>query len=201
MWHGSLGGQGVLSEYVKAYNYAVSVVPDTVNAKDAATLPSAAMSALIVLEKLRLEAGETILIEAGAVDQFAKERGAKSFTTASKVNHKLLKKLGSAAVFDYKDPRLCEKIRRELGPQGFDAVLDSVGGESTMRNIELMRFCGRIACLKALPSFNPKLIYQKSPTINTVSLGGAWLDNSLCAQQKMGFMSNLLLEKMLKGEL
>jgi len=207
MWHASLMQQGALSEYTKVANYAVCVVPDIVAPEKAAVLPCAGMSALIALEKLRLEEGETILIEAGSgavgqfAIQFAKQRGADVFTTASKGNHKLVKKLGADAVFDYQDPKLCEKIRKELGPQGFDAVLDSVGGDSTVRNIKLMRFCGRIACLKSLPSFDSKLIFQKGPTISIVSLGGAWLDNSLCAQQKMGFMSNLLLEKCAKGEL
>lgn len=207
MWHASLAHQGVLSEYAKVANYAVSIVPENVAPMSAATLPCAGMTALIALEKLRVMEGETILIEGGAgavgqfAIQFAKQRGADVFTTASKRNHKLLKQLGADAVFDYQDKKICEKIRRELGPQGFDAVLDSIGGETTIRNIELMRFCGRIACLKALPCIEQELLYRKGPTISIVSLGGAWIDNSLCAQQKMGFMSALLLDKLAKGEL
>lgn len=207
MWHASIGEQGALSEYTKVPNFSVSVVPDEVDAMTAAALPCAGMTALISLEKLRLTVGETILIECGAGSvgqlaiQFAKQRGADVFATASKRNHKLLKKLGADAVFDYHDPKLCEKIRRELGPQGFDAVLDSIGGEATIRNIELMRFCGRIACLRPLPLFEQELLDRKGPTINIVSLDGAWLDNSLCAQQKMGFMSKAMLESVAKGEI
>lgn len=207
MWHASLAEQGALSEYTKVPNYAVSVVPAEVQAIEACALPCAGMTALIALEKLRVIEGETILIEAGAgavgqfAIQFAKQRGADVFTTASKRNHKLLKQLGADAVFDYHDKKLCEKIRRELGPQGFDAVLDSIGGENTVRNIELMRFCGRIACLKALPCMEQTLLDKKGPTISIVSLGGAWLDNSLCAQQKMGFMSSLLLESLATGKI
>lgn len=200
MWHASIGGQGVLSEYAKVPNYAVSVVPESVKPEDAATLPCAGMSALISLDKLQVAEGDTLLIEAGAgavgqiAIQFAKQRGVDVFTTASKRDHKLLKSLGADAVFDYQDKKLCEKIRRELGPQGFDAVLDSIGGDTTVRNIELMRFCGRIACLKPLPNFEHALLFKKAPNISIVSLGGAWLANSLCAQQRMSFMSNLLLE-------
>jgi len=207
MWHANLGEQGVLSEYAKVANFAVSVVPDNVDAMTASVLPCAGMSALIALEKLCLVQGETILIEAGAgavgqfAIQFAKQRGAIVFTTASKRNHKLVKQLGADAVFDYHDKKLCEKIQRELGPQGFDAVIDSIGGDATVRNIELMRFCGRIACLKPLPEFSRELMFRKGPTINVISLGGAWLSKSLCAQQKMSFMSNLLLESIANGEL
>jgi NADPH:quinone reductase-like Zn-dependent oxidoreductase len=207
MWHASLGEQGVLSEYAKVPNFAVSVVPDGVEPKIAATLPCAGMTALISLDKLQIAEGDTLFIEAGAgavgqfAIQFAKQRGANVFTTASKRNHKRVKFLGADVVFDYHDKKLCEKIRRELGPQGFDAILDSIGGDVTARNIELMRFCGRIACLKPLPKFEQELLFRKAPNISIVSLGGAWLANSLCAQQRMSFMSNLLLNSVAKKEL
>lgn len=205
MWHANIAEQGVLSDYVKVPNFAVSVVPDSVAASEAATLPCAGMTALIALDKLQIVQGDTILIEAGAgavgqfAIQFAKQRGADVFTTASKRNHKLVKNLGADAVFDYHDKNLGEKISRELGPQGFDAVLDSIGGDSTIRNIELMRFCGRIACLRPLPIFEQELMFRKAPNIGIVSLAGAWLANSLCAQQKMSFMSNQLLDSLSKG--
>jgi NADPH:quinone reductase-like Zn-dependent oxidoreductase len=207
MWHASVGGQGVLSEYTKVPNYAVSVVPQGLNSNVAATLPCAGMAALISLDKLAITEGNTVLIEggAGAVGQFAiqyaKQRGADIFATASKRNHKLVKQLGADVVFDYNDKKLCEKIRRELGPQGFDAVIDTVGGESTVRNIELMRFCGRIACLNLLPCFEQELLYRRAPNISVVSLGGAWLANSLCAQQRLSFMGNLLLEGAFNGDI
>jgi NADPH:quinone reductase-like Zn-dependent oxidoreductase len=207
MWHASMGGQGVLSEYTKVPNYAVSVLPKGLSPAVAAILPCAGMAALICLDKLSISEGDTVLIEggSGAVGQFAiqyaKQRGADVFATASKRNHKLVKLLGADMVFDYNDKKLSEKIRRELGPQGFDAVIDTVGGESTARNIELMRFCGRIACLNPLPCFEQELMYRKAPNISVVSLGGAWLANSLCAQQRLSFMGNLLLEGACTGEI
>jgi len=207
MWHSSLAQSGVLSEYAKVPNYAVSVIPTEISSNVAATLPCAGMSALIALKKVQLSEGDIILIEAGAgavgqfAIQFAKQLGADVFTTASKHNHKLVKKLGADAVFDYHDKKLCEKIRATLGPQGFDAVIDSIGGQTTLRNIELMRFCGRIACLKTLPALAPELMFRKAPNISIVSLGGAWLANSLCAQQHMSFMSNQLLENVVQGKI
>ncbi|RBW47951.1 oxidoreductase [Psychromonas sp. B3M02] len=207
MWHANIAQQGVLSEYAKVPNFAVSVVPDNISAQQAASLPCPGMMALICLDKLHLKEGDTILIEAGAgaigqfAIQFAKQRGADVFTTASKCNHKLLKQLGADFVFDYKDKKLCNKIKKDLGPMGFDAVLDSVGGEATLRNIELMRFCGRIACLKPLPTLDHDLMYLKAPNISVVSLGGAWIAKSLCAQQKMSFLGNLLLENLVENKI
>ncbi|OUS69741.1 oxidoreductase [Pseudoalteromonas sp. A601] len=207
MFHGNVGEQGVLSQYVKVPNFAVSVIPDEVKLSHAATLPCAGMSALVALDKLQISEGDSILIEAGGgavgqfAIQFAKQRGATVFTTASKRNHKLVKQLGADMVFDYNDNKLVDKIRRELGPQGFDAVLDSIGGDTTIRNVELMRFCGRIACLNPLPKFEQELMYRRAPNIGIVSLGGAWLANSLCAQQRMSFMGNLLLENIVNNSL
>ncbi|MGE6461669.1 zinc-binding dehydrogenase [Pseudoalteromonas tetraodonis] len=207
MWHASVGEQGVLSEYAKVPNYAVSIIPQQLASDKAATLPCAGMAALISLDKLSVTEGDTLFVEGGAgavgqfAIQFAKQRGADVFTTASKRNHKLVKQLGADVVFDYNDKTLCDKIRRELGPQGFDAVIDIMGGESTIQNIELMRFCGRIACLNPLPNFEQQLMYRRAPNISIVSLGGAWLANSLCAQQRMSFMGNLLLETVANGEI
>lgn len=205
MWHANLADQGVLSEYAKVPNFAVYVVPDNVPPQQAATLPCAGMTALIALKKLHISEGDTLFIEAGAgavgqfAIQFAKQDGADVFTTASKHNHKMLKCLGADAVFDYQDKNLIDKIHRELGPQGFDAIIDAIGGDNTSRNIELMRFCGRIACLKPLPALDHNLLFKKSPNISIVSLGGAWLANSLCAQQHMSFMSKLLLDSVANG--
>jgi len=64
-----------------------------------------------------------------------------------------------------------------------------------------MRFCGRIACLNELPKFEQELMFRRAPNIGIVSLGGAWLANSLCAQQKLSFMGNLLLDNAARGEI
>lgn len=207
MWHSSLAQQGVLSEYAKVPNFAVSLVPEELESNVAATLPCAGMSALIALDKIKLTEGDTVFIEAGAgafgqfAIQFAKQRGANVLTTASKHNHKLVKRLGADLAFDYNDKKLEDKIRTALGPQGVDAVIDSIGGNNTIRNIELMRFCGRIACLKTLPPFEPELMFTKAPNISIVSLGGAWLANNLCAQQSMSFMAKLLLKNVASGNI
>jgi hypothetical protein len=44
-------------------------------------------------------------------------------------------------------------------------------------------------------------MFRKAPNIGIVSLAGAWLANSLCAQQKMSFKSNQLLDALAKGSI
>ena len=90
MWHASIGEQGVLSEYAKVPNYAVSIIPKQLASDKAATLPCAGMAALISLDKLAVSEGDTLFVEGGAgavgqfAIQFAKQRSADVFTTASK---------------------------------------------------------------------------------------------------------------------
>lgn len=200
MWHSDLTKPGGLAEYMVIDAHAVAEVPDEVSSKEAAILPCAGMTALIALCKLQLEAGDIILIEAGAgaVGQFAiqlaKSRDVTVFTTASKANHKLVRELGADEVFDYKDAKLVDKIKQTLGYQHLDAVLDSVGGDATARNIELLRFNGKLAMINNLPEIDQGLLFTKAPAINMVSLGGAWLSNDLCAQQQLGLKGRHLLE-------
>ena len=44
-------------------------------------------------------------------------------------------------------------------------------------------------------------MYRRAPNISVVSLGGAWLANSLCAQQRLSFMGNLLIEGANNGDI
>ncbi|WP_111980417.1 zinc-binding dehydrogenase [Algibacillus agarilyticus] len=207
MWHADLSQQGMLAEYVAVPNFAVSKIPKGLDPIIAASLPCAGMTALFALDKLQIEHGDNLLIEAGSgavgqfAIQFAKQRGATVFTTASKKNHAYLKKLGADELFDYKDKKLLNKFKLALGPCQFDAVIDTIGGENTERNIELLRFCGKIACLNGLSTLPQELLFRKAPVISIVSLGGAWLTRSLCAQQKMSFMGNLLMDSVLKNKI
>ncbi|MDU0355559.1 zinc-binding dehydrogenase [Paraglaciecola aquimarina] len=207
MWHANIRQQGMLADYVAVPNFAVSKLPEGLSPQTAAALPSAGMAALVALDKLQIKGGEKLLVEAGAgavgqfAIQFAKQRGAIIFTTAAKKTHTYLKKIGADECFDYNDKQLLKKFKMALGHSEFDAVVDSIGGDNTIRNIELVRFCGKIACLNGLPAIPPDLLFFKAPMINIVSLSGAYLTHSLCAQQRMSFMGNLLMNSVNDGSI
>ncbi len=55
--------------------------------------------------------------------------------------------------------------------------------------------------LKRTPEIRARMMFRRAPNIGIVSLGGAWLANSLCAQQKLSFMGNLLLDNAARGEI
>ncbi|WP_197468018.1 zinc-binding dehydrogenase [Neptuniibacter marinus] len=207
MWHSNIKRQGMLAYYVAVPNFAVSKLPEGLAPQVAAALPCAGMAALFALDKLQIQEGENLLIDAGAgavgqyAIQFAKQRGATVYTISAKNTHAYLKKIGADKCFDYNDKKLLDKFKLALGHSQFDAVVDTVGGANTIRNIELLRFCGRIACLNGLPELPSSLLFYKAPVINIVSLSGAWLTESLCAQQKMSFMGNLLMNSVNDGSI
>ncbi len=200
MWHTSLAEQGVLSDYAKVPNYAVTCVPEGVDDALAASLPTAGMTAMIALEKVALTQGDCIFIDGGytAVGQiaiqYAKARGARVVASSQPQHHGYLKQLGADHVVDYANTSRFESLKKEMPVDGFDAILDTQGGDVCARNLELLRFCGRIACLNGVPVLSDELLFRKAPNIHVVSLAGAWLANSLCAQQKLGFMGETLLK-------
>ena len=107
----------------------------------AAALPVAANTAYHAFDELRLQPGETIVIDgaAGGVGtvavQVAKNLGAVVIGTASEGNHDYLRSLGATPV-TYGEG-LAERIRAVAG-QGVDAALDASGRGSLPALVEVV---------------------------------------------------------------
>ncbi|MBU2967375.1 zinc-binding dehydrogenase [Amphritea sp. 2_MG-2023] len=207
LFNSSLAEQGMLKEYAVVPNFAVSEVPDSIASEIAVALPNAGMTALLALEKLQLHEGQSFAINSaqGAVAhfavQYAKRRGAQVFAVAEKAHHKRLTKLGADFAFDCHADNICNQIKRELGPGGFDCILNTQGGDSFIDDLKRLRFCGHIACLNGFSDISEALLFEKAPQIGVVSLSGAWLANSLCAQQHLSFMGSQLLQDVASGDI
>ncbi|MDO6565289.1 zinc-binding dehydrogenase [Amphritea sp. 1_MG-2023] len=207
LFNANLVEQGMLKEYAVMPNFAVSEVPDSIASDIAASLPNAGMTALLALKKLQLQEGQSFAINnaAGAVAhfavQYAKRQGAQVFAFAEKSHHKRLTKLGADFAFDCTDNNICAQIKRELGPGGFDCILNTQGGTTVIDDLTRLRFCGHLACLNGFHDIGEALLFEKAPTIGVVSLGGAWLANSLCAQQHLSFMGSQLLQDVANGSI
>ena len=104
--------------------------------QQAASIPLVGLTAYQALTKvLKLKENEKVLITGGAggvgsfAIQFAKNLGAVVFTTGSLQKHEYLKSLGADHVIDYRDSDYLEQLK-SLSGDGFDVILDCVGGES-----------------------------------------------------------------------
>lgn len=100
-----------------------------------------------------LQVGQSVLIHAGAggvgsiAIQLAKAMGSYVFTTCSAKNFDLVKKLGADYVSDYKNGNYIEVIKRETKGHGVDLVLDTIGGDTIQRSLEVICPYGKLVSI------------------------------------------------------
>ena len=100
-----------------------------------ATVPSAFVSAALSFELSGLEAGERVLIHAGAggvglaAIQLAQAAGAEVFATASQPKQSYLRSLGVSHIFDSRQTAFGKEILDATGGAGVDVVLNSLTSE------------------------------------------------------------------------
>jgi NADPH:quinone reductase-like Zn-dependent oxidoreductase len=138
------------AEYVTARADDVAPVPKGIGLTEAGVLAISGLSALQGIDDvLQVKARETVLIHgaAGAVGalaiQFAKLRGARVIATASDdARLALVKSLGADAAINGRTGDITAAIR-QWAPEGVDAVLALVGGDTLERCIDALRTDGR----------------------------------------------------------
>ena len=124
-------------------------VPDGVSEEAAASIPVAFATAWYgLVECARLRANETVLVHgaAGGVGlaavEIAHARGARVIATAGTPEKAaLLKGLGVAAVYNYRDVDFAAEIERDFGK--VDVVLNSLAGEAMTASLQLVKPFGR----------------------------------------------------------
>jgi len=114
--------------------------PKSLSTVEAAAVPLAALTAWQgIFDNGELQAGQTILIHAGSggvghfAVQFAKNKGARVFATASGINVDFVRQLGADVVIDYKTQRF-EDLASDM-----DVVFDLIGGETRERSWRTLR--------------------------------------------------------------
>ena len=144
---------GGYAQYVAVAEAHAAHKPDNLDHTHAAGVPLAALTAWQALvETAGLEAGQTVLIHAGAggvghfAVQIAKARGARVIATASERNHDFLRQLGADEVIDYRAQRFEEAVK------GADVVLDAVGGDTLTRSFAVLKPGGFLVTIAGSPS-------------------------------------------------
>ena len=127
------------AEYLTTPVADLTLKPKHLSHDEAAVVPLAALTALQVLDKLELQAGQTVLIHAAAggvghfAVQLAKARGARVIATASAKNRDFVLGLGADEVIDYRAYPFEEQV------SGVDAVFDAVGGDTFTRSFGVVK--------------------------------------------------------------
>jgi len=122
---------GSYAEYAVAAAGDIVAKPDQITFEQAAAVPVGALTAWqAIIEDAQAHDGQRILVlgAAGGVGlfavQLAKWKGASVTGTASAANLAYVRSLGAEAAIDYSSPSEVAKL------EGFDVVLDTVGGET-----------------------------------------------------------------------
>ena len=113
----------------------VAPAPEGMSVSALATIPSAFVSAALSFKFSGLEAGERVLIHAGAggvglaAIQLAQAAGAEVHATASAPKQALLRSLGVQHIYDSRQTRFGEEILEATNGEGVHVVLNSLTSE------------------------------------------------------------------------
>ncbi len=150
------GGSGSFAEFAAAEIGHVAKKPLKIDFQEAAALPLTGASAVQAIEEhMNLQKGQKILIHGGAGGigtlsiQLAKSIGAYVASTASTNDIEYVKQLGADEVIDYTKEKFEQKLK------DFDAVFDTVGGDTTDRSFQVLKKGGVLVSMKGQP--NPEL--------------------------------------------
>jgi NADPH2:quinone reductase len=126
-------------------------VPAAIPVRDAGAIPETFFTVWANLfDRGRLRRGETVLVHGGTSGigttaiQLARASGATVFATAgSDAKCDACRELGAARAINYRAEDFVEIVKGATG-DGVDVILDIIGGEYVMRNLECLRLDGRL---------------------------------------------------------
>jgi NADPH:quinone reductase-like Zn-dependent oxidoreductase len=146
------GQEGTYAEKIAVKAAIVAKKPDGISHMDAAALALTGLTAISAVEEtLKLQPGETILIQGGAggvaslAIQLAKHIGARVITTASAANHDYVRSLGADEVIDYNAADFTNVVKN------CDAVFETVGGDVAQKSFAVLKPGGRAAFIASGP--------------------------------------------------
>jgi NADPH:quinone reductase-like Zn-dependent oxidoreductase len=143
-------GAGSFAEFSPIAAGSIALKPSTVDFVAAAALPlTTASTYQALVETLRLEAGQKILIHGGAggigsfAVQLAKHLGAYVATTAAPEDIEFVRSLGADEAIDYTSQKFEDMLH------DYDAVFDTVGGETNKKSYQVLKPGGQLVSMAA----------------------------------------------------
>jgi NADPH:quinone reductase-like Zn-dependent oxidoreductase len=143
---------GTFAERIAVAEGDLALKPASISMQEAGSLPLVALTAWQALvERGDVRPGQKVLIHAGAggvgtiAIQLAKHLGAHVATTASGSNADFVRALGADTVIDYRT----QDFERILN--GYDLVLDSLGGKNLEKSLRVLRPGGKAIAIAGPP--------------------------------------------------
>jgi len=160
---------GGYAEYVCAPQGQCLPIPHGFDMLHAAALPETYFTVWTNLfESGRLQKGESTLIHGGSggigttAIQMAHAFGAKVFTTVGKKESvQPCQDLGADRVILYKEEDFVSVVKNETEGRGVDVILDMVGGDYFVRNLEALAPLGRLVQIATIRGTHAELDLRK----------------------------------------
>ncbi|WP_328994499.1 NADP-dependent oxidoreductase [Kribbella sp. NBC_01245] len=135
---------GTFAERIAVAETDLALKPVSITVEEAASLPLVALTAWQALvERGKVQPGQRVLIHGGAggvgtvAIQLAKHLGATVATTVSADDADFVRGLGADSVIDYRNQDFEQLL------DGYDLVLDSLGGENLEKSLRVLRPGGK----------------------------------------------------------
>jgi len=154
-------------------------VPETIELKSAAAMMLKGMTAQYLLRQtFVVKPGHTILFHAAAggvgliAGQWAKHLGATVIGTAGSEDKVALAKAhGYDHMINYRTENFVERVKELTGGEGVDVVYDSVGRDTYMGSLDVLKPLGMFACFGqssgTIPPFDLNILAQKGSLFAT----------------------------------
>lgn len=169
------GGSGGFAEYATSNTTSMALKPTTLSHEESAAIVIVGVSTMQALDQMDLGEGKRILIHGGAggigsvAVQYAKHLGAYVVTTARGQDKDFVIGIGADEVIDYETQDFTQIIK------DFDAVFDTVSGETYTKSFRVLKPGGIIVSMNEQP--NEELAIKHgvkavllSSKVNTMSL-------------------------------
>lgn len=177
---GIVGG-GAYAELARIDRRMAMPIPANIDYVQAAAIPEVFVTAHEAAFHLgRLQAGESILIHAGASGvgsaavQLAHTAGARVFATASGNKLDKVRSFGADVTIDHRAEDFAEVIARETAGKGVDVIIDFIGAAYFERNLASLNYGGRLVVVGLLGGSDPaklpmdRLLYRHLQVMGTV---------------------------------
>jgi NADPH:quinone reductase-like Zn-dependent oxidoreductase len=141
--------KGSYAEFAALDTTQLALIPSKMDYKNAAALPTPGLTAWqAIVDKGGVQKGQRVLVHGGGGSvgalavQIAKWKGAHVFTTATSSEEiAYAKEIGAEQVIDYKKQNF-EEVAKDI-----DLVLDTIGGDTLSRSLQILKPGGKIVTL------------------------------------------------------
>ncbi|WP_419786990.1 zinc-binding dehydrogenase [Pseudodesulfovibrio sp.] len=166
---------GALGEYMVADERLLAHAPKCMDLAEAAALPLVSITAWLALfERARIKPCRTLLVHGGAggvghvAVQLAQHAGAKVFATVSSDDKAAVVESLGATPIPYREMAVADYVAECTDGEGFDVVLDTVGGACLDQSFEAAAIGGQVVSTSTRATHDLAAMHAKGLTLHVV---------------------------------